>query len=137
MTIALTNVITFNYSSGNDASPIVLVTGVDDKYITGYNLNYHKEQGLTYRKYLRTAMSNVQNMTEEILEAAKAKTNPTQFKDFKKGQKFTVHFWPGKIFTKLSTICSNLKFPGGEFDSVDQFGDVYRFDGIIGLVKVS
>ena len=69
-TIAPTNVIAFHYTNAKiDYNPIVLVTHVEVGYIGGYNLNYYNDSGLTYRKYTRSFMENIKNLTNEIIPA--------------------------------------------------------------------
>lgn len=95
-TIAPTNVITFTYlNAGDDANPVVLVTGVSEDHVMGYNLNYYKEKGLAFRKYTRCFMSNVENLTENSL-----KPKVLKFKDLAIGTKFVEKGYPQNIFVK-------------------------------------
>lgn len=88
MNIAVTNVVTFRYlNAGQDQNPVVLVTGVSDEFIWGYNLNYYKADGLMFRKYSRSSIIDLENLTEQAIDSQKPK--PKLFaKDLKIGQKF-------------------------------------------------
>lgn len=66
-------VITFDYSSGSDETPTVLVLKDKGDYVEGINLNYITECDKRYvatslftfyRRYLRSNMSNIMEVIE-------------------------------------------------------------------------
>jgi len=104
-------VISFRYNNANDdKNPVVLVTGVSEDHVMGYNINYFRGGDLAFRKYSRIYMTEVRNLTEEAIAP---KPKKLTIRDLKIGDKFKYannQEWSGVVIGDVEKGGSGLKY---------------------------